>query len=176
MLPASATMVMWVVSLLLGVSAGPISPDSAQQPRSSAPPEISLDLASISMPRRYDGSMAGLGCNGFNTAAMSSSDPTCRPRFGVVHGSSHSFSEDYAKVCVAKQDDSTHCPLPSAQAYDHHQGLINVTTNIYLVNLEGTVPPNALTRTYAAIDYSSRSEWLLKYDAEDRVSARAHAS
>jgi hypothetical protein len=81
---------------------------------------------------------------------------------------------NYVHVCVAKKATAATCPLPAAKAYDHHDGLLEVTRKIYLVNNDGTpvgvdsnndgIKEGELKR---AIDYNLRSEWVAKYDASD---------
>jgi len=75
------------------------------------------------------------------------------------------------------------CALPVAKAYDHHDGALNVATTVLLVRSEGkndvhvkagakgscTQTPS-MTKSCGQkfIDYSLRSEYIIKYDAKDR--------
>jgi hypothetical protein len=69
-------------------------------------------------------------------------------------------------MCVAKASNLENCPNPTARAYDHHDGELNVVKHTYLVNNDGTIE-NRPTVTYAAINYNLRSEWLMTFDAND---------
>jgi hypothetical protein len=78
---------------------------------------------------------------------------------------------DYAKTCPAVTADATSCPEPSASAFDHHDGTLSVQRALYLVNNDGTIPSHPEVKQ--AIEYSIRSEWLLKYNAEDQSGNKA---
>jgi hypothetical protein len=125
-------------------------------------PSIELDMGElvgvVEPPRQYDdGEMAGVGC----AASSSPANPHCRSR-GTGPGQSN---EDYVKTCQARQAGVDSCPLPKASAYDHHQGDVPVQERVYLVNDDGkaqTVP--VLSQ---AVNFSLRSEWVIKYDAVD---------
>lgn len=106
-------------------------------------PVISLDLDGEDLVQ-YSTSKAGVACN-----AGASTGPLCRERRGA--GS----REDFAKSCIAGQVDSKSCPLPTAMAYDSHEGNLDVKQRIYLVNNDGK--SGDLTQTYTKIDYSIRS-------------------
>ena len=76
-------------------------------------------------------------------------------------------NKDFSTTCTTKASTSVTCPEPHASAYDHHDGELQVTKSLYLVNNDGVVPPTTPLET--AIDYNLRAQWLLKYDASDRA-------
>jgi hypothetical protein len=53
--------------------------------------------------------------------------------------------------------------MPTAQAFDHHDGQIQVLSVLYLVNENGIKKH----QTFQQIDYDLRSEWLNTYGASD---------
>merc|ERR1719486_205257 len=73
----------------------------------------------------------------------------------------------YVHSCVAKKADKKTCPLPQAKAYDHHDGVLGVTTAVYLVNNDKTPVNQKKCSNKNCIDYQLRSEWVVKYDAAD---------
>ena len=121
------------------------------------PPVVSLDLDESTL-RKYTTTMAGVPCNGFQGTAAAS-HPLCRSRQAA--GS----REDYSKTCQAKAANSQNCPMPTARAFDHHDGELEVEKRIYLVNNDGKV--GNLQDSHASVNYDLRSEWLIKFDAED---------
>jgi hypothetical protein len=74
------------------------------------------------------------------------------------------YSEKFSKTCAAvKYEKEAKCPLPSAVAYDHQDGYLKVQKEFFLVNLEGEKGPGRV----AEIDWTKRSEYVIKYDARD---------
>jgi hypothetical protein len=65
-----------------------------------------------------------------------------------------------AIVCPAKASDEKSCGLPTATAYDHHDGLgVDVTKEIYMALPEEKIVDK--------INYNLRSEYFVLYDAVD---------
>jgi hypothetical protein len=131
--------------------------------RKSPIPVISLDLDENSGMHHYTGEHAGVGCAQSNSDSVS--NPLCRARRGP------GFRQDFAKICIAKASNTQNCPLPKAEAYDRHEGTLEVQQKIYLVNDDGKM--GDLEKSYDSIDYSKRSEWLIKFDAEDESGNKA---
>ena len=148
-------------------------------------PVISLDLdsqAAVNANSQYnfeigaDGKpLAGLSCRlladqtaAYNKYGYAKGKGTmCRDRQGsqAYGGGSHGYKEVFSKECTAKQATATTCPLPTAAAYDHHDGNLAVIERLFLVNNDGV--KGDITKTYTAVDYNLRSEWLASYDATD---------
>jgi hypothetical protein len=102
-------------------------------------------------------------CNGLNSP-LPPSDPNdpandlCREKSGA----------DHKETYVVKCDIGTPCAIPQAQAYDHHDGSLDVERTIYLVNDDGhSVPGGAEEVDYSQINWQDRAEFLVKYSAED---------
>jgi hypothetical protein len=74
----------------------------------------------------------------------------------------------YVHHCAAKSNGKTACALPKAAAYDHHDSDVKVSSSICLINKApkngGAVSKMDCT---VAIDYNLRSEYIIKYDAQD---------
>merc|ERR1711865_155223 len=85
--------------------------------------------------------------------------------------------QDYSVRCAAGSMNHKECPSPTASAFDHHEGAIDVTTRIFMVNnnvakscLGGTPKNNGVV---TEIDYNMRATYLFKYDATDASGNRA---
>jgi hypothetical protein len=131
----------------------------------TAAPVISLDL-DIADPVAYTGATAGKGCSG--SAAY------CRARSGATAygGGTHGFTENFSKTCPAGPNTNVEtCPVPTARAYDHHDGELSVVKKLYLVNNNGV--KGSTSQEYDNIDYKLRSEWLMTFDAEDGAGNKA---
>jgi hypothetical protein len=87
------------------------------------------------------------------------------------------FQQTYAKHCMVSENihgakncpgaDCT-CPEPTAQAFDHHQGQIDVVKTVHLLmRSDPRSMPVPLDVTLADIDYGIRGEYTLRYEAED---------
>jgi hypothetical protein len=85
--------------------------------------------------------------------------------------------QDYSVRCAAGTSSATECPSPTASAYDHHDGVLTVTTRLFLVNQRPSQPPastdgDGLPRpitppVFTPDMYKSRGTYLFKYDATD---------
>lgn len=131
----------------------------------TAPPTISLDLDESTLTQ-YAQPKSGVNC-----AANSA---FCRQRTGAnaYGGGTHGYTENFSKTCPAgPRTDATSCPVPTARAYDHHDGELSVVKKIYLVNNNGV--KGSTTQTFDKINYALRSEWLMTFDAEDNAGNKA---
>lgn len=72
--------------------------------------------------------------------------------------------QQYTLTCPAGASGLRNCALPTAKAYDHHDGKISVTRSLILVDVDGT-PKNTKVEK---VDYSKRSTYRVLYDACDR--------
>jgi hypothetical protein len=133
----------------------------------AARPVISLNLDEAAMPVQYAAGAQG------GVAAAGAEAPMSRSRSGTqaYGGGNHGFTENFSKTCAAKTSTPTSCPMPTARAYDHHDGELTVVQKLYLVNNNGV--KGSTTETYASINYNLRSEWLLTFDAADNSGNKA---
>jgi hypothetical protein len=127
----------------------------------AAAPVISLNLdEATGMPTEYAaGAKAGM---------QSDRERTGSAAYG---GGTHGFTENFSKTCHAMTSTPVTCPMPTARAYDHHDGELTVIQKLYRVNNNGI--KGSTTQTFSEIDYNLRSEWLLTFDAEDRSGNKA---
>jgi hypothetical protein len=90
------------------------------------------------------------------------------------HALSHAaVNTQKVHVCAANTASAaTDCALPTAKAYDHHDGALKVVQEIELVR-SAPKDQNKATCAYSApvksasIDYSLRSEYIIRYNAKD---------
>ena len=154
---------LWLLCVALG---GAVASARSAAAVDLEPPTISLDLEAAEL-KQYTSTLSGVPCNGFSGRSAAASGALCRSRSGKAYGGGgHTFKEEFAKMCVAKASNVENCPNPTARAYDHHDGDLEVIRNIYLVNNDGKIVQHP-TKTYASVDYSLRSEWLMTFDATD---------
>jgi hypothetical protein len=126
----------------------------------AAQPVISLDLEEAGDPVQYaSGAKAGFQADRERSGA------------NAYGGGTHGFTENFSKTCHAMTDTPTSCPMPTARAYDHHDGELTVVQKLYRVNNDGI--KGSTTQTFSVINYNLRSEWLLTFDAEDRSGNKA---
>lgn len=146
-----------------------------------APPRIELDLPVLSAKSATLSSLTTplvAPAYDHDNNAMQQPDGT-----GVMS------RQDWTERCPAdaalndqKQDANHACPHPVANAYDHNDKAVEVTTRIYLVNFDGMRNANdeliapggaELPIKVDKVDYSYRATYLFKFDAQD--SAGNHA-
>jgi len=121
---------------------------------SQNPPIISLDLLGAQIDERS----IAMSTDGFKRTCRGQS--TCDQSQGHV----------YAKTCHVLDDNSSSCGLPSAQAFDHHSGIVDVIKTVRLVmeSPRGDISaPHRVSETMAAVNYGIRGEYSIEYDAED---------
>lgn len=85
--------------------------------------------------------------------------------------------QDWTERCpAAASTNADNCPEPEAKAYDHHNGELDVTRRVYLVDYDnaqtkdGVALPTECTDSSSVctgIDYTKRSIYLIKFDAQD---------
>ena len=80
----------------------------------------------------------------------------------------------YYAFCEVGVDDKTTCPEPEASGYDHHDGKVPVTKQVLLF-VEGPRhgAPRFVKKPVPALDYHTRGEYTLVYDAMDNAGNRA---
>jgi hypothetical protein len=82
----------------------------------------------------------------------------CREKEGPDH------KETYVVKCAV----GSPCSIPHAQAYDHHDGSLDVERTIFLVNDDGHAAPGGAQQVdYYQINWNMRAEFLVKYSAVD---------
>ena len=73
--------------------------------------------------------------------------------------------------CIAGTETSAaNCPVPTAEAFDHTDGVLPVVTTIHRIDLNGVHQTDSLV---PSIDYTQRATYLIFFDAQD--SAGNHA-
>ena len=93
------------------------------------------------------------------------------------------FEQSYAKHCEVSQNTNgaQNCPgpqctcaEPTAQAFDHHEGQIDVIKTVrLLMRSDPRHVPVPVEETLADIDYALRGEYTLRYEAEDASGNKA---
>ena len=63
--------------------------------------------------------------------------------------------------------------IPSAQGYDHHDGLLDVERRSFLVNDDGRLQIAPQLVDYSAINWSEREKYLVKFSAADGAGNQA---
>jgi hypothetical protein len=99
-------------------------------------------------------------------AILTKTGPTQQVHYsGAVQpdGSPVGNRRDYTMTCAAGASDATDCGLPTAKAYDHHDGNLNVERKIVQVDDDN----KAMDTVVAAVDYSKRGTYRILYDACD---------
>jgi hypothetical protein len=148
-----------------------------------APPTISLNLdwsqgqVATRMTDSHNGHRlchTGAEYNGVGHSGYPSNPDSCSEN---DLGDQSRFKQTYAKHCKVSQNtdgakdcpgpDCT-CPEPTAQAYDHHQGQIDVIKTVHLLmRSDPRQMPVPVDITLADIEYTLRGEYTLRYEAED---------
>jgi len=114
----------------------------------AAPPRISLDLAAVDRVSKM-----GLA------KVITHKKP-----------SEQKHSQDFSEICPAgATTDNTNCPFPAAKAYDHLDKEVDVVTRVYLVDANGFTA----NKRVGSVDFTKRSTYLFKYDAEDTAGNKA---
>jgi hypothetical protein len=98
-------------------------------------------------------------------------------------GDQSRFQQTYAKHCMVSENadgaqncpgSECTCPEPTAQAFDHHQGQIDVIKTVHLLmRSDPRQMPVPVDVTLADIDYTLRGEYTLRYEAEDSSGNKA---
>ena len=61
---------------------------------------------------------------------------------------------------------ATSCPEPSAHAFDHHEGIIDVDKAVKIVMISRPKQdPQSVDMTMATLNYHLRASYVLTYDA-----------
>jgi hypothetical protein len=130
---------------------------SAVATSASSRPTISLDLGSLAGLHKspYE-QHAGIACK------ISTTHKLCRKRTSSGPHNPHSESK-YSKTCIAKAANAKNCALPKAVAWDHHDGKLDVSKEIFLVNDDGRPGRGKVPK----INWKLRAEYVVKYDAKD---------
>jgi hypothetical protein len=124
------------------------------------PPRIELNLSTLADGHRGD---HGWGYPGV--------DYTTGTWFGQFSGNAPKIRQ-----CKAKSDTGTSCAQPKCRAFDWHALAAERThkdcdISYYLINEDNQSMESPVK--HDAIDYNLRSEWLIKYDAEDASGNKA---
>merc|ERR1719424_2054195 len=79
------------------------------------------------------------------------------------------------KVHVCEAGAKSDCALPTAKAYDHHDGELAVSKDIFLVRSEAKNNKDGLSKPgpRKSINYNLRSEYIIKYNAADASGNKA---
>merc|ERR1719424_442989 len=92
------------------------------------------------------------------------------------HLSSKQVNTNKVHVCEAGAKSArSDCALPTAKAYDHHDGQLAVSKDIFLVRSEAKNNKDGLSKPgpRKSINYKLRSEYIIKYNAADASGNKA---
>jgi len=92
------------------------------------------------------------------------------------HLSSKQVNTNKVHVCEAgAKSAKSDCALPTAKAYDHHDGELAVSKDIFLVRSEAKNNKDGLSKPgpRKSINYNLRSEYIIKYNAADASGNKA---
>jgi hypothetical protein len=151
-----------------------------------APPRISLNLEGMTQAYKLQESIVRTHDQGYKNYnhTTAAGQTLTSPEVAVKS------QQDWTEKCPAKQATATNCPQPVAQAYDHFDKAVDVTTRLFLVDFEGTATTAAgaatatiMTKTgmvqksnsdaleidlsQCSVDYNHKATYLFKYDAKD---------
>jgi len=132
-----------------------------------APPKISLNLEGMTGAYKLKNSIVR------NTGAMQPNGDKVLSR------------QDWTEKCPAlrhcpqafcsKNDwvytSRKNCPFPIAKAYDHQDKHVDVTTRVYLVDVDGT--PVKKRVALKDVKFDKRATYLMKFDAKDTAGNKA---
>lgn len=72
-------------------------------------------------------------------------------------------SSFFTSCPAGMRTNAQNCKIPVARAFDHHEGRLDVTESIHLVNLDGKIMDGIRTQ----IDFTKRSEYMLDFKSRD---------
>ena len=90
--------------------------------------------------------------------------------------------QDWTERCPVQTSNAQNCPQPSATAWDHHNGKLDVQERLFLIDSDnkdtvGTVKLpvecKAGSKACTGVDFQKRSTYLFKYDAMDKAGNHA---
>jgi len=116
-----------------------------------APPRISLDLAGNSYKLK--------------TSIVRPHDQGLKQPNGAAVRS----RQDWTEKCPAGNSNGKNCPFPVANAYDHNDKSLTVTTRVFKVDADG----KTVNKRVKKVDFSARATYLFKYDATDAAGNHA---
>jgi hypothetical protein len=81
--------------------------------------------------------------------------------------------QDWTQKCAAgTKTNHVNCPFPVAQAHDHHDEQVPVTTRVFLIDQRHNGKAGATRGHFPVevkkVDFTKRGTYLFKYDAKDR--------
>jgi hypothetical protein len=101
-------------------------------------------------------------------------------------GSEVTSVQDWTERCPVKTSTTENCPQPSAVAYDHHNGQLEVNERLFLIDQDNRdfvkvdgakvqlpVECKAGSKACTKVDFQTRSTYLFKYDAMDKAGNHA---
>lgn len=150
---------------------------AALEPPDTDPPVISLNLPALEdypVHTVLSNKETGAVCHTKAELVQMGHDPSSAPVSCDTSSASQSMQASYAKRCHVLTDTKATCPEPSATAFDHHDGSLEVSKAITLL-LE-SLPrqnPKAVGRKVADVNYDMRGEYVLRYDAQDESGNKA---
>merc|ERR1719261_248788 len=102
------------------------------------------------------------------------------------NGSEVTSVQDWTERCPVKTSTKENCPQPSAVAYDHHNGQLEVNERLFLIDQDNKdfvevngakvqlpVECKAGSKACTKVDFQTRSTYLFKYDAMDKAGNHA---
>jgi hypothetical protein len=139
------------------------------------PPVISLDLPSgYPVHAVLANKETGAVCHTKAELVQMGHDPGNAPDTCDPTSATQTIQSSYAKRCHVLTDTKLTCAEPSATAFDHHDGKLDVTKAITL--LLRSLPrenPKAVGESVPDVNYNMRGEYVLRYDAEDSSGNKA---
>jgi hypothetical protein len=182
----------WLLAVVFSVTAAEVG-------LSEAPPTISLNLdwsqGQIST-RMTDSHNAHRLCHtksdatkaGHSVQDINQKPNSCDPD----HVDQSRYKQTFAKHCMVSQNKDgarncpgpkctdenqascCTCPEPTAQAFDHHQGQIDVIKTVHLLmRSDPGQMPKPVDEVLEDINYLLRGEYTLRYEAEDSSGNKA---
>jgi hypothetical protein len=144
---------------------------------STAPPLISLNLDEESENSGLPNSLSHFPAATSECVAAECPEPmenTTATDF-CHSASGYCVKNRIGRTCAVITSNATDCPLPQAQAYDHHdESHVEVTTSIVLfISSEPKGQPEQVFESVSAVDYDMRAEYIIYYDAVDRSGNQA---
>lgn len=101
------------------------------------------------------------------TVSLNLDNSVLRKDVGVKMTKHSDVSGGHAMVCEVGTKPAN-CKLPTARAYDHHDGVLQVAKAYYLVMTTEKGAPAPQWTKKVGIDFKLRSEWIVEHTACDK--------
>jgi len=156
---------MRLVLLLLGITPLFAVPASDVD---TDPPVISLDLRDLDAVQIASDPSSGEPCHTKAEWLRMGNPEMAETAPESCDMDSPKVSAHYAKKCQVLTDTKAMCPEPQANAFDHHDGILDVRKEVEVLVLSDPHElPRKVNTPVPDVDYQKRGEWMLRYDAAD---------